>query len=111
MANIDAALTVLADPVRKTLVEALRKGPLTVGELAEHVPVSRSAVSQHLQVLKAAQLVEDEADGTRRRYSLRAETLGQLRAYVDGLWGDALANFAGHVDASRSPPLKRRRRA
>jgi len=109
MTNVNAALAVLADPVRKTLVEALRKGPLTVGELAEHVTVSRSAVSQHLQVLKAAQLVADEADGTRRRYSLRAETLGQLRAYVDALWGDALASFARHADASTSSSRKRRR--
>ncbi|HEX4511467.1 MAG TPA: metalloregulator ArsR/SmtB family transcription factor [Burkholderiaceae bacterium] len=109
MANVNNALAVLADPVRKTLVEALRAGPLTVGELAAHVTVSRSAVSQHLQVLKAAELVEDEADGTRRRYSLQAGTLGELRAYVDALWGDALANFAGQIDAP-VPARKKRKR-
>jgi DNA-binding transcriptional ArsR family regulator len=102
-------LAVLSDPTRKALVDALRKGPLTVGALAEGVPVSRSAVSQHLQVLKAAELVEDEVDGTRRLYRLRPTVLGELREYVDGLWSDALAGFASDI----SVPIKvtKRRRA
>jgi DNA-binding transcriptional ArsR family regulator len=108
MANLQNALAVLSDPTRKTLVDALRNGPLTVGELAECVPVSRSAVSQHLQVLKAAELVEDEADGTRRRYRLQAGTLGEIREYVDTLWGDALAGFARHVGEPATPRKRRR---
>ncbi|MEW6706886.1 MAG: metalloregulator ArsR/SmtB family transcription factor [Pseudomonadota bacterium] len=110
MANAQSLLAVLADPTRQTLVDALRQGPLTVGELAERVPVSRSAVSQHLQVLKTAQIVQDEAVGTRRVYRLQPQALGELRAYFEALWGDALAGFAGHVRAGqrRSPRSKSR---
>jgi DNA-binding transcriptional ArsR family regulator len=67
--------------------------------------VTRSAVSQHLQVLKAAALVLERREGARRFYSLDPAALGKLRAYVDGLWSDALANSnatsAGeHADAT-----------
>jgi DNA-binding transcriptional ArsR family regulator len=55
--------------------------------------VTQSAVSQHLQLLKAAALVRERREGTRRYYSLNPAALGELRAYVDGLWNDALANF------------------
>jgi DNA-binding transcriptional ArsR family regulator len=59
--------------------------------------VTQSAVSQHLQVLKTANLVSEERVGTRRIYQLEAATLGELRSYVDSLWGDALGAFASHV--------------
>jgi DNA-binding transcriptional ArsR family regulator len=108
MTNVQAALALLADPTRRTLVDALRAGPLTVGELAERVTVTRSAVSQHLQVLKSAGLVDDEAEGTRRLYRLQPGTLGELRAYVDALWGDALGGFASHVKASARSRRKSR---
>lgn len=93
MANAQYALSVLADPTRRALVEELRGGPMTVGELSATTPVTRSAVSQHLQLLKAAELVLERREGTRRFYSLDPSILGELRAYVDGLWTDALANF------------------
>jgi DNA-binding transcriptional ArsR family regulator len=104
VANAKTLLAVLADPTRLRLVEALRDGPLPVGELAGRVPVSRSAVSQHLQVLKAAGLVVDEADGVRRHYRLQAQALGELRAFVDGLWGDALGAFAHDIAPSAGAP-------
>ena len=66
---------------------------MTVGQLSATTPVTRSAVSQHLQLLKAADLVMERREGTRRFYSLDPKILGELRAYVDGLWTDALANF------------------
>lgn len=94
MTNANHALAILVDPTRRALVERLRHGPLTVGELAETTPVTRSAVSQHLQALKAADLVLERRAGTRRYYSLNPATLGEVRAYVDGLWSDALAAFA-----------------
>jgi len=108
MANVNALLAVMADPTRQTLVDALRQGPLSVGELAQQVPVSRSAVSQHLHVLKEVHLVADEAVGTRRLYRLQADALGELRAYLDTLWGDALAGYAGHV--ARQPVAAKKRR-
>jgi DNA-binding transcriptional ArsR family regulator len=75
MANAPALLSTLADPTRRSLV-------------------TQSAVSQHLQVLKAAHLVEERRDGARRYYSLDPAALGELRAYVDALWNDALNAFS-----------------
>ena len=93
MANAEYALSILADPTRRALVEELRQGPMTAGQLSATAPVTRSAVSQHLQLLKAAALVVERREGTRRIYSLDPTALGELRTYVDGLWSDALANF------------------
>lgn len=64
-----------------------------MGELAEGLPVTRPAVSQHLKVLKEAGLVADEAQGTRRLYRIDPSGLGSLRAWVDRFWDDALAAF------------------
>jgi DNA-binding transcriptional ArsR family regulator len=94
MANNALLLSTLADPTRRSLVELLRNGPLTVGELVARTPVTQSAVSQHLQVLKAAHLVEERRDGARRYYSLDPAALGELRAYVEALWTDALNAFS-----------------
>jgi DNA-binding transcriptional ArsR family regulator len=94
MANAEHALSSLGDPTRRALLQALRQGPMTVGQLSAITPVTRSAVSQHLQHLKAAALVVERREGTRRFYSLDPAALGELRAYVDGLWSDALTNFS-----------------
>jgi len=102
VANERTALTILADPTRRGLVEQLRHGPRTVGELAQGLPVTRSAVSQHLAALKAAALVSERRDGTRRIYSLNPTALGELRAWVDGLWSDALAGFNDRGGEERS---------
>lgn len=93
-----AALTALADPTRRQLFERLRSGPRAVGELARSSPVSRPAVSQHLAVLKAAGLVRDRASGTRRVYEIDPKGLGEIRAWLDDLWGSALRNFAADVE-------------
>ena len=94
MTNATALLTVLADPTRRALVDALRHGPRTVTDLAARVPVSQSAVSQHMQVLKASGLVELNRSGTRHYYHLDPNRLGELRAYVESLWEDALGSVA-----------------
>jgi DNA-binding transcriptional ArsR family regulator len=87
------ALTVLADPTRRTVFERLRTGPRPVGVLAAGLPVSRPAVSQHLKALKDAGLVEERSEGARRIYSLRREGLMDLRDWLDSFWGDALEAF------------------
>jgi DNA-binding transcriptional ArsR family regulator len=92
------ALTALADPTRRQLFERLRSGPRAVGELARGVPVSRPAVSQHLAVLKAAGLVKDTADGTRRVYEIDPKGLGAIRAWLDGMWGSALRGFDAELE-------------
>ncbi|MET8850536.1 metalloregulator ArsR/SmtB family transcription factor [Amycolatopsis sp. NPDC004625] len=87
-------LAALADPSRRAIFEALRAGPRAVGELAADLPISRPAVSQHLKVLKAAGLVTDRAAGTKRLYRLEPAGIAALRAYLDGMWSDALKSFA-----------------
>jgi DNA-binding transcriptional ArsR family regulator len=88
-----AAIEALADPTRREVFERLRSGPRAVGELADGLPVSRPAVSQHLRVLKEAGLVSDRRNGTRRLYSVEPKGLADLRAYLEDFWADALAAF------------------
>jgi DNA-binding transcriptional ArsR family regulator len=91
MAN---ALSVLAEPIRATIVERLAERPMAVGELAAGLPVSRPAVSQHLKLLKGARLVRDHAEGTRRIYAIDPAGFGQIRAWLDSFWDKALAAYA-----------------
>lgn len=86
-------LAALGDPTRRAIFERLAAGPQPVGELAQGLPVSRPAVSQHLKVLKETGLVIDRAVGTRRVYSLHSAGLDVLRAYVDQFWTLALDSF------------------
>lgn len=96
--NEAAVLTALADPTRRAVLEQVARGPVAVGELADRLPVSRPAVSQHLRVLTDAGLVSVRAAGTRRLYSLRREGLLVLRDWLDGMWQEALTAFAAVVD-------------
>jgi DNA-binding transcriptional ArsR family regulator len=100
------ALAVLADPTRRQVFERLRGGPRPVNKLAQGLPVSRPAVSQHLKVLKDAGLVEERSEGVRRIYSLRREGLRELREWLDSFWGDALDAFK--LEAERSYKAKKR---
>ena len=84
------AFAALADPLRQTILERLAERPMAVGELASGLPVTRPAVSQHLKILKDAKLVRDEAQGTRRIYSLDPAGLGPIRAWLDRFWDQAL---------------------
>ena len=87
------ALAALADPTRRTVLETLRQGPRSVGDLAHGLPVSRPAVSQHLRVLKHAGLVRERRVGTRNFYSVDGDGLAELRDYFEGFWDEALAAF------------------
>jgi DNA-binding transcriptional ArsR family regulator len=112
----------LADPTRRRLFEAIAARPQSVGELAEQMPVSRPAVSQHLKVLQAARLVRFQKFGTKSVYELDAAGLQTLRGYLDTFWDGALASLrqvaeasfqASQASSSRSPaprhsPRKRR---
>jgi DNA-binding transcriptional ArsR family regulator len=91
-------LEALADPTRRTVWERLNREPMTVGKLADELPVSRPAVSQHLKVLASAGLVTATPQGTRRLYAARREGLAGLRDYLDGMWRDALASYAAAFD-------------
>jgi DNA-binding transcriptional ArsR family regulator len=98
------ALQCLSDPTRRQVFEKLRSGPQAVGVLAHGLPVSRPAVSQHLKALKAAGLVNDRSEGTRRVYYIDPDGLGELRRWLDGFWDDALAAFKDQVAAANSMP-------
>lgn len=102
------ALLALADPTRRAVFERLRKGARAVGDIAEGLPVSRPAVSQHLKVLKEARLVTAYRDGTRQFYSIDTQGLAALRDYIDSFWSDALGAFKAY--AERQAPKKRSRR-
>jgi DNA-binding transcriptional ArsR family regulator len=94
----DEAFDALGDPTRRTVFRLLRGGERSVGELAEELPVSRPAVSQHLRVLKEAALVTDRPDGVRRLYSVRPTGLEALRAELESMWDDTLGAFADAAD-------------
>lgn len=83
----------LADPTRRRIFELVTTRPRSVGELADLLPVTRPAVSQHLKLLKTADLVFDRAEGTRRIYQAKPEGLRELRAQLDRFWDEALTNF------------------
>jgi DNA-binding transcriptional ArsR family regulator len=103
-----ASLVALADPTRRAVFERLRGRPASVGQIAEGLPVSRPAVSQHLRVLKAAGLVRVEADGARRLYQADPGGLGELRTWLDRFWDESLNAFKAEVE--RSPQPRRRKK-
>lgn len=103
-------LDALGDPTRRAVFERVAAGPCAVTDIADGLPVSRSAVSQHLRVLKEAGLVRDTAVGTRRVYRVDPEALATLRAYVDAFWTRSLADFARAAESTaEQPPAARTR--
>lgn len=89
--------TALADGTRRAIVECLAERPQAVGELADGLPVTRSAVSQHLKVLKDAGFVSERAVGTRRIYRLNPVAVAALRDQLDTFWRQALNAYADVV--------------
>ena len=85
--------TALGDPTRRAIFEYLVERPRAVGELADELPVSRPAVSQHLKVLKSAGLVVDRQVGKQRVYQVDPEGLAVLRAELDRFWNKTLTAY------------------
>jgi DNA-binding transcriptional ArsR family regulator len=98
----DKALAALADPTRRAVLERLRTGPRSVKTIAQGMPVSRPAVSQHLKVLKEAGLVADRPEGNRRVYYIDPDGIGALRGWLDQFWDAALAAFQAEVETNAS---------
>jgi predicted ArsR family transcriptional regulator len=90
------------------IFQRLSHGPMAVHELADKLPVSRPAVSQHLRVLKAAGLVTDSKAGTRRMYQLDPEGVARLRAHFDQVWERALGAFQRAAVVPAGSPLAKR---
>ena len=99
-----AGLGLLGDPTRRAIFELLARRPSTVGELAQQLPITRSAVSQHLRVLKDGGLVVSRAEGTRRIYRLNPDGVTALRAYLDRVWAEALTAFGKAAQAAPTDP-------
>ncbi|GAA0935773.1 ArsR/SmtB family transcription factor [Virgisporangium aurantiacum] len=97
------AWDLLGDPTRRAIVECLAERPRAVGELADVLPISRPAVSQHLKVLKDAGLVTDRAAGTRRVYRLNPAGVAALRDQLDTFWNRALDGFQNVVENQEDP--------
>jgi DNA-binding transcriptional ArsR family regulator len=93
-----AAFAALHDPTRRHIFERVLAAPRPVGEIAEGLPVTRPAVSQHLKVLKEAGLVTERRHGTRRVYAANPMVLGELLAWVETMWRDALAGMVSTMD-------------
>jgi DNA-binding transcriptional ArsR family regulator len=100
--NAERVIFALADPTRRRIFERLARRPQAVTELAQGLPVSRPAVSQHLKVLRGAGLVSDRAAGTRRIYQIDPAGLDALRVYLDGFWNQALQSFKRAAEQKES---------
>jgi DNA-binding transcriptional ArsR family regulator len=94
----EAALAALSDPSRRLVFERILGTPRQVAAIAEGFPVSRPAVSQHLNVLKEAGLITERRNGTRRLYMANLQELGELRAAIEAMWHEALGGMAGALD-------------
>jgi DNA-binding transcriptional ArsR family regulator len=99
----------LGDPTRRKIFKRLRGGPRSVGQLADGMDVSRPAVSQHLKILKAARLVNDRAEGTRRLYAVDSRGIEAVRNWLDGFWDEALDAFKEMAEREASKEERERR--
>jgi DNA-binding transcriptional ArsR family regulator len=100
--NAPAVLTALGDPTRRAIFERLANGPCAVLDISRDLPVTRSAVSQHLKVLKSVGLVTDRAVGTRRVYTVDPKALAVVREYFDAFWKQSLAAFRSAAERQTS---------
>ena len=107
IAYAERALDALGDPTRRLIFRSLRGGARSVGEIASGMDVTRPAVSQHLKVLKAAGLVVDRPEGTRRLYSVDAKALEALRRWFDGFWNETLLAFKEAAEREAAKERKR----
>jgi DNA-binding transcriptional ArsR family regulator len=93
LANASQGFDALGDATRRQIFERVARRPQAVGELADGLPVSRPAVSQHLKVLKGAGLVSERREGTRHIYCVNPRGVEAMRRYLDRFWDHALAAF------------------
>lgn len=113
---METAIRAIAEPRRRRILELVREGERTAGEIAAEFDVTRPAISQHLTVLKQAGLVVERREGTRRLYRARPEGLAGLREFVDRFWDERLERLrlAAELEEGRKRHARRgaqRRRA
>src|SRR5471030_1209626 len=93
------AFSALGDPTRRDIFQRLASGPSAVGDLARGLPITRPAVSQHLRVLKEAQLVTESSEGTRHIYRIDPRGIAAMREWLDAHWAKSLDAFKDFADA------------
>src|SRR5579863_6362380 len=98
MAVGSTQLTTLGDPTRRAIFELISERPRSVAEITRRVPVSQSAVSQHLKVLRDSRLVRAEPKGASNVYHIDPHGLGQMRAWLDRFWSKTLAAYKVAVE-------------
>jgi DNA-binding transcriptional ArsR family regulator len=98
---VEAVAHAVAAPRRRAILRLVRDGELSAGEIAAHFDVTRPAVSQHLRVLKDAELLFERRDGTRRLYRARPEGLAELRAFVEDFWDGGLDRLKREAEAEQ----------
>jgi DNA-binding transcriptional ArsR family regulator len=96
---MQAVWKALAEPRRQEILKLVGDQELASGEIAAHFDVSRPAISQHLQVLKAAGLVNERRVGTKHLYQARPEGLAELRTFLEQFWNDTLTRLADAAEA------------
>jgi DNA-binding transcriptional ArsR family regulator len=114
---VDAALKALAEPRRREILRLVWDRELASGEIAQQFEVTPPAISQHLRVLKEADLVTERRDGTRRLYRARPEVVRDVRQFLDDYWTEGLARLRDVAEAAERqrrprsiPPTTRRTR-
>ncbi len=104
MVTYERVLDSLADATRREVLEVVRRTPSSVQEIADQLPISRPAVSQHLKILKDAGIVTSHPVGTRRVYTVTTDGFEVLRQWLDVVWRDALSSFADFADNHPNDP-------
>src|SRR5687767_14499424 len=100
-APMEAAAHAIATPRRRAILRLVRSDELSAGEIAAHFDVTRPAISQHLRVLKDAELLVERRQGTRRLYRARPQGLAELRAFVEDFWDDGLGELKRAAEAEQ----------
>ena len=95
---MEEALKAIAEPRRRAILRLIWDRELPAGEIARQFDVTRPAISQHLRVLREADLVEERREGTRRYYRTRADTMADLRRFMENMWDESLERLRRQID-------------
>lgn len=98
--GMEAALKAIAEPRRREILQVIGTGEMAAGAIAEHFASTRPAISQHLRVLRDADLLSERRDGTRRLYRVRPQTFDELRSFLESFWSARLDRLERHLEES-----------
>ena len=87
--GLQNTLKALADPIRREILNLLKNGPLSAGEIVDHFPVTGASISRHLSVLKEADLIRDRREGKFIYYELNASVLEEIMLWITDLKGES----------------------